>query len=458
MRLYMPIQKAEELDDGTLRVTGIASTEAVDSAGEVVKADAIEGALPEFFRFGTGPLREMHQLSAAGTVDKAEVVDGITSIEATVVDPVAIRKVKAGVYKGFSIGGAVGARDSKDKKLITKIRLNEISLVDRPCNPEAVITMYKAEASAEETNVSDDPKALRKARVTELAALLDKGGDDLLVKLLEVAKAPAEPPADETVEKTQETPVAEAAQAPAGDPPATDAQQPPTAEAATKAEKPSGDVLRKGMYTLAELSSICMNLANVAAGADAEAMWEGDNSPIPARLRECLAECCSILVAMTAEETAEMLASLAPKTAADAAGDLAKAGTTEPPAAAAPAADAAGAAPVQAAAPPLVMENPDDFRKAITAPLEDALAKRDEQLAKALAAVDTLTKRVEALEQQPAPGKALLKAIGKGDDVSTPDPKRDDIEPIRKADGSIDEAATELKKIHARGGIPVRFS
>lgn len=424
MRLYMPIQKAEELDDGTLRVTGIASTESVDASGEIVKADAIEGALPEFFKFGTGPLREMHQLAAAGTVDKAEVVDGITSIEATVVDPVAIKKVKTGTYKGFSIGGAVGARDAKDKKLITKIRLNEISLVDRPCNPDAVITMYKAEESAEESAVSDDPKALRKARVDELAALLDKGGDELLVKLLDAAKAPAEP-----VTKADETPPAgDAAAAPAGDAAAAEAQAPVVEAAAEKVEKPSGEVLAKGLYDLKCFIDAIMQLGYLTSAAAYEAAAEGDNSPLPERLRGWLGEGVSILTAMTAEETAEMLASLAPKQAATTTDDLAKA-------AAATAAEEAKAA--------------EELRKA-------ELAERDEKLAKALAAIDTLQKRVDELAAQPLPGKALLKAIGKGDDVVAAAAEKT-VEPVRKTDGSVDEVATELKKIHAAGGRPVRF-
>jgi hypothetical protein len=61
MRFFAPLNKVERRDDGTLKVTGIASTEAVDSDGETILASAIAEALPEFFRLGgSGPLREMH--------------------------------------------------------------------------------------------------------------------------------------------------------------------------------------------------------------------------------------------------------------------------------------------------------------------------------------------------------------------------------------------------------------
>jgi len=145
MKFFAAISKVEENNDGTLAVEGIASTEAVDSDGEVVKAAAISAALPDFMRYGTGNLREMHQPLAAGTIDKADVVEGKTVITATVVDPIAITKVKAGVYKGFSIGGKVTERDVLNKKEVTGVKLVEISLVDRPANPEAVISMWKFE-------------------------------------------------------------------------------------------------------------------------------------------------------------------------------------------------------------------------------------------------------------------------------------------------------------------------
>lgn len=145
MKIFAPFRKVEARDDGTIVVAGIASTEAVDADGEIIKASAIAAALPDFMRHGTGALREMHQLSAAGTVTSAEVQDGETLIEAHVVDPVAVKKVQAGVYKGFSVGGKVTARDAEMQKVITGVKLVEISLVDRPNNPDAVLTFWKAD-------------------------------------------------------------------------------------------------------------------------------------------------------------------------------------------------------------------------------------------------------------------------------------------------------------------------
>jgi len=143
MRLYGAIEKVEAQADGTIKVHGIATTEAMDDQGEVVKADAMRAAIPDYMRFPA--IREMHQLQAAGTALEADVGDdNITRIVAHVVDPVAVSKVKNNVYRGFSIGGRVTKREPGNPKAITGLVLNEISLVDRPANPEATYDCWKA--------------------------------------------------------------------------------------------------------------------------------------------------------------------------------------------------------------------------------------------------------------------------------------------------------------------------
>jgi hypothetical protein len=152
MRLFADLSKVEEQDDGSLKVFGVASSGARDEAGEIVSPEAMKAALPGYLAFGA--IREMHQPSAAGTALEVNVDDdGFTRLTAHIVDPVAVAKVKAGVYKGLSIGGKVLQRDPKDPTTITALKLMEISLVDRPCNPEASINMWKADGGFE----SDHP-------------------------------------------------------------------------------------------------------------------------------------------------------------------------------------------------------------------------------------------------------------------------------------------------------------
>lgn len=143
MQIFLPIEK---IDREQRMVYGYATTEALDAQGEVVKRAAIEAALPAYMRFAN--IREMHQLSAVGVAKGASLDDKGLLIEAKVVDDDAWAKVKEGVYKGFSIGGRVTQRDAANKALITGVELTEISLVDRPANPEALIDSYKAAGAA----------------------------------------------------------------------------------------------------------------------------------------------------------------------------------------------------------------------------------------------------------------------------------------------------------------------
>lgn len=142
VRLYGSIEKVDEQEDGTLIVSGVASTEEVDSQGEIVTRAAMSNAIPEYMKFGA--VREMHQPMAAGTALKCSVDEaGVTHLEAHIVDPVAVKKVLAQVYKGFSIGGKVKSRDEVNKNTITGLKLTEISLVDVPANPNAVFSLGK---------------------------------------------------------------------------------------------------------------------------------------------------------------------------------------------------------------------------------------------------------------------------------------------------------------------------
>ncbi len=129
-------------DDEQRIVTGYAMTEAKDAQGEVVKLDCIKDALDEYMKFGN--VREMHKPSAVGVVEKAEMDDKGLLIEAKIVDDSAWEKVKNGVYKGFSIGGKALKRGGG---VLEKMLLTEISLVDRPCNPEALISVFKLDTA-----------------------------------------------------------------------------------------------------------------------------------------------------------------------------------------------------------------------------------------------------------------------------------------------------------------------
>jgi phage head maturation protease len=234
-RLYAEIAKTEAQDDGTIKVYGYASSGAEDSDGETITAGAMKAALPDYMKFGA--VREMHDSKkAAGTAIEAEVQeDGRTWFGAHVVDPIAVKKVEAGVYKGFSIGGKVVARDELNKRLINGIKLVEVSLVDRPANPDAVFTMFKAES------VDGQP------------------GDE--------------------------------------------------GEATEKNNDPgAGEDLNKGMYNVSRFAEMLESISYMVSSAQNEADYEGDNSPIPAQLRDWLKQGAVIFTGMAVEEVNELVA------------------------------------------------------------------------------------------------------------------------------------------------------
>ncbi len=148
--VFAPFQK---IDQEQRIVEGYASTEAMDSQGEIVLKQAVAAALPDFMKYGN--IREMHQPSAVGRAYQARMDEKGLWIAAKIVDDAAWAKVREGVYQGFSIGGAVTARDEDDPKIVTGCSVQEISLVDRPANPEAKVVMFKAEVSAPESRSAD---------------------------------------------------------------------------------------------------------------------------------------------------------------------------------------------------------------------------------------------------------------------------------------------------------------
>src|SRR3954469_15185896 len=118
MRFYWPITK---VDAEQRMVWGYASTEALDEQGEIVKREVLEAALGDYMRFAN--IREMHQPSAVGVAQEAVVDNRGLYLAAKIVDNEAWGKVVQGVYKGFSIGGRVTARDPANRHVITGLAL-----------------------------------------------------------------------------------------------------------------------------------------------------------------------------------------------------------------------------------------------------------------------------------------------------------------------------------------------
>lgn len=146
---YAAIIKQEKQDDGTLLVYGKATDDALDIDNQICDAAWLEKAMPEWFKSG-GNIREQHSNIAAGVAKELDSKADGHYISALVVDPTSIKKVEAGVLKGFSIGIRAPriVRDTKAANgRIIDGTIVEVSLVDRPANPNAKLMLAKSQGT-----------------------------------------------------------------------------------------------------------------------------------------------------------------------------------------------------------------------------------------------------------------------------------------------------------------------
>lgn len=143
---YAAIIKQEKQEDGTLLVYGKATDDSLDIDQQICDAAWLEKAMPEWFTTG-GNIREQHSSIAAGVAKELNSTSDGHYISALVVDPVSVKKVETGVLKGFSIG-IRSPRVVRDNKAangrIIDGQIVEVSLVDRPANPNAKLMLAKS--------------------------------------------------------------------------------------------------------------------------------------------------------------------------------------------------------------------------------------------------------------------------------------------------------------------------
>jgi len=202
--VFLPIAK---IDKDKRTVSGYASTPAKDSDGEIVTLDAIKAALPGYMKWGN--VREMHKLSAVGTAEEANIDTKGLFLTAKIVDDVAWKKCLEGVYKGFSIGGR---KLDKSGNKITEIDMTEISVVDRPANPECSFSLAKMAKAVDDKHPgyllkvgperTPEQKAL--AKMAKVVGALAKGGppaahDGFSLPAKPTAKAEANPSPNDAV-------------------------------------------------------------------------------------------------------------------------------------------------------------------------------------------------------------------------------------------------------------------
>jgi len=143
---FFNIIKANKNDDGTLTVYGKATDDSLDIDQQICDPVWLDRAMPDWFKSG-GNIREQHSNIAAGVAKEYEKKDDGHYISALVVDPVSVKKVDTGVLKGFSIG-IKSPRVVRDQKAangrIIDGQIVEVSLVDRPANPNCQLVLAKS--------------------------------------------------------------------------------------------------------------------------------------------------------------------------------------------------------------------------------------------------------------------------------------------------------------------------
>ena len=161
-------------------VVGYASSERVDGQNDIVDPEALNQALGDYMQWAN--LREMHQPKAVGKVLSATPIRGTIQLKdgtkltnplriiCQIVDSDTWEKVKTGVLKGFSIGGKVlqastNKMNGKEVRRITGLQLHEISLVDRPANPDARIVLMKRDDSASTEDIIQKASAIDPSKI-----------------------------------------------------------------------------------------------------------------------------------------------------------------------------------------------------------------------------------------------------------------------------------------------------
>jgi hypothetical protein len=207
---YARIEKAEKNADGTLTVFGKATDDSIDVDQQICDEAWLKRAMPDWFTSG-GNVREQHSNIAAGVATDYEVKEDGHYITALVVDPTSVKKVETGVLKGFSIG-IRGPRVIRDEKAaggrIIDGQIVEVSLVDRPANPNAKLLLAKAIddgelMAVEQDDVSVETDVIETSNPVEVVETLVEEKTDSTETLVEPEVVPGTEVVEPEVEGTE---------------------------------------------------------------------------------------------------------------------------------------------------------------------------------------------------------------------------------------------------------------
>jgi len=340
----------------------VLAEEAVDKSNEIFD---YESSKPHFLKWNqefrdrtiqltpdepsVGNLREMHgkTKTAAGKFVKMEYDDDAKQIRvcAKVVDDQAWQKCVSGVYTGFSIGGDY-AKTWADPVIKGATRYTakpvEGSLVDNPCMYGAEFEMVKSDGATELRKFVGHDRfdklsgelaslrkyvegALAKEEKTKRVAGHDLPSSAFLIvgdkDKTDSWRLPVKFPTEEESKSHVQNAMARFNQ--------TEGHSPEVARKLIAHAKKLGidcsnfaaeyakaawphalakrAELKKSMWDVGSLADLLMRLAYMEQSLADEAIYEDDDSPIPAHMREVLLPLREIFMALAAEESAELL-------------------------------------------------------------------------------------------------------------------------------------------------------
>lgn len=483
LKLFVPLTK---VDLEQRMVYGVLAEEAVDKSGEVFDYVTSKPLFQEWsgdfekrtralgVEVSKGNVRGMHTEIAAGRFADMVFNDDARNIEvaAKVVDDGEWRKVKEGVYTGFSIGGKYVKRwpDAALKATRYTAQPAEGSLVDNPCMYGATFTAVKADGATElrkfvgGTPVGDVEEAALQvidaiAKIAQQRKDTTPGEGESKYGDVTFADPTNKKYPIDTVGHIRATwnyinKPKNAGKYSAKDAAAIkrrivsawkkkiDASGPPSA-----AEKAAAATLVKGLWHVSDLAGVLSSLDSLLSCRIWEEDAENDDAgkALNGRIAAAIGELGSILLAMTSEEVGELHPDYVD--ADESTEDLAMGFTAE---------DLKKA--VGEAVAPLKDQldkglSPEALTKAVqdgvAKTVTETVAKAVEPLAKATD-VTALTERVAKLEDVPAPvGRQVAKTLnGAGKDPGS-DKTVDMIEQQiakAKADGATPEQLVEMRK------------
>jgi hypothetical protein len=464
---FQKFMRLTKIDAVQRTVTGVLAAECIDLSGEILD---YETAKPAFKAWSDelekstdgkskGNVREMHANSAVGKLIDIWFDDATKSIHGTakIVDDAAWKKCEAGVYTGFSLGGKYEKRwqdpaNTNAKRYTPSIV--EVSVVDLPCIPVAKFEFVKADGAVELRKfkaLEEADAALKQVWLADDGTTHEKKQDALQKNLELRVKAQAEAEdADPVVKALASIDAALKAKEGGRDEAETDEATKAAAEkdAAAKAEKLDAAVkaaaehVRKGgLYDVARCAELIESLTWFQGDLAFSAIINGDDSPLPANLKEIIASLLAFLTKMIEEVKSDLMSTDAADKAAEAkltqthveairkasGSDDAIKGFKAPEVSVTVTADTEGVQKALGDAKDALTKAQGDLTKAnedltkavaerdvlkgqveiITKERDEAVAAKTAQETKFVAELEQVGKRIEALEAQPAPAKGI---------------------------------------------------